>query len=215
MSTPTELPIPDGLLTDFAQRWHELAAGWGRRSATIATIGPAGTSSDVVAGLLTERYGMRVRLFPTFDAVLAAVLDESADLALVPSAYRDITGFHWHPALRLLSYFQYPTPDYGIVRRAQDPPPLPVTGPIHVASMWEVRRLFAELAPPELAGRAVRWRDADSTQHAARLVAAGACELGITNTPGVDTNDLCWVARRPGAEIVWAVFERRRDEEST
>ncbi|MFF0608080.1 hypothetical protein ACFYUD_05350 [Nocardia tengchongensis] len=212
MATPIETRpaparIPDGLLNDFSARWTGLAVSWGHRSATVGTIGPAGTSSDVVADLLVRHFGMRVRLFTTFDDVLAAVTAGAVDLALVPSAYHGITGFHWHPGLRLLAYFQHATPEYGIVCRSPEQQPDPAADTLTVASMWEVRDLFAELAPAALAERTVHWLDAESTQHAARLVAEGACDLGITNTPGVESNRLSWIAKRPGAEIVWSVFE--------
>ena len=52
----------------------------------------------------------------------------------------------------------------------------------------------------------MRWVDADSTQHAAEILAAGGADLAVTNAPGVHRHALRWVARRPGAEIVWTLF---------
>ncbi|SCE77400.1 hypothetical protein GA0074696_0767 [Micromonospora purpureochromogenes] len=203
------VPLPGPLTEAYGQRWRRLVDRWAERPGTVlATLGPPGTSSHLAATFLAERHGLRIELSDTFDAVLAALVERRVDQALVPSAYQGLTRFHWHRDLRLEAYFAQATPEYGIAARADREPSGPV-GEVTVAALWEVRRIFADLAPAPLADRPVRWVDADSTQHAAEILAAGGADLAVTNAPGVRRHALRWVASRPGAEIVWTLFGHR------
>ncbi|MEV1160226.1 prephenate dehydratase [Micromonospora chokoriensis] len=216
MATPPEaatdgsVPALPGPLADaYGRRWRSVVDRWASRpGTTLATLGPAGTSSHLTAAFLAERHGLRIELSDTFDAVLAALVERRVDQALVPSAYQGLTRFHWHRDLRLDAYFAQATPEYGIAAQP-DRDPDPADGRLTVAALWEVRRIFTDLAPPALRDRQVRWVDADSTQHAAEILAAGGADLAVTNAPGVHRHALRWVARRPGAEIVWTLFGRR------
>ncbi|GAA2189752.1 prephenate dehydratase [Micromonospora lupini] len=216
MATPPETvadervpALPGPLAEAYGRRWRSVVDGWASRpGTTLATLGPPGTSSHLTAVFLAERHGLRVELSDTFDAVLAALVDRRVDQALVPSAYQGLTRFHWHRDLRLEAYFAQATPEYGIAAHPHREPHLS-GGQLAVAALWEVRRIFTDLAPPALRDREVRWVDADSTQHAAEIVAAGGADLAVTNAPGVDGHGLRWVAHRPGAEIVWTLFGRR------
>ncbi|MEU0742071.1 hypothetical protein [Streptomyces sp. NPDC006134] len=194
------------LAEEYGARWNSLTERWSRRpGSTLGTLGPSGTSSHLAAGPLVERHGLRVQLFDTFDDVLAALVGRKVEYALVPSAYQGLTRFHWHRDLRLVAFFPQATPEYGIAAPPDTAPPQG-GGPVSVAAMWEVRRIYAEVVPAALSEREVRWIDADSTQHAAEILAAGGADLAVTNAPGVRAHGLSWVARRPGAEIVWTVF---------
>ncbi|MDG4780855.1 prephenate dehydratase [Micromonospora sp. WMMD961] len=216
MATPPEtvaderVPALPGPLTDaYGRRWRSVVDRWASRpGTTLATLGPAGTSSHLTAAFLAERHGLRIELSDSFDAVLAALVERRVDQALVPSAYQGLTRFHWHRDLRLDAYFAQATPEYGIAARP-DRELDPAGGQLTVAALWEVRRIFTDLAPPALRDRPVRWVDADSTQHAAEILAADGADLAVTNAPGVHRHALRWVALRPGAEIVWTLFGRR------
>ncbi|MFF3978596.1 hypothetical protein [Streptomyces sp. NPDC001828] len=209
--------LPGVLAEEYTARWSELAGRWAARpGTTLGTLGPAGTSSDLAARFLAAEHGLRVELFTTFDDVLHQLLSGTVELALVPSAYGGLTGFHWHRDLRLRAFFPQATPEYGIASPAGPGAAAgvpPGEGPVAVAAMWEVRRIYAEVAPPGLAGREVVWVDAASTQHAAEILAAGGAELAVTNAPGVRAHGLRWVARRPGAEIIWTLFGRAEGAE--
>ncbi|GAA4112367.1 MULTISPECIES: hypothetical protein [Streptomyces] len=219
MATKAEAgALPGALAEEYTARWSELAGRWAARpGTTLGTLGPAGTSSDLAARFLAAEHGLRVELFATFDDVLRQLLDGVVELALVPSAYGGLTGFHWHRDLRLRAFFPQATPEYGIASAAAGSGAAaavpPGEGPVAVAAMWEVRRIYAEVAPPGLAGREVVWVDAASTQHAAEILAGGGAELAVTNAPGVRAHGLSWVARRPGAEIIWTLFGRAEGSE--
>lgn len=216
MATPPDTPaaepvpaLPGPLAEAYGRRWRGVVDRWDSRPGTVvATLGPPGTSSHLTAAFLAERHGLRIELCDTFDAVLGALVDRRVDQALVPSAYQGVTRFHWHRDLRLDAYFVQATPEYGIAART-DREPDGSGGAVDVAALWEVRRIFADLAPPALRDRPVRWVDADSTQHAAEILAAGGADLAVTNAPGVRRHALRWVVSRPGAEIVWILFGHR------
>ncbi|MET8122544.1 prephenate dehydratase [Micromonospora sp. NPDC005189] len=180
-----------------------------RDSLALSTLGPAGTSSDDAARHLTERLTgaghaeLRMELHPTFDAVLDSVVGGASAVALVPSAYRDATAFHWHPKLRLLFYFAHSTPTYGLAARQGE---APERTPLRISTMSEVSVLYPELCPPALRGRAVDWVPARSTMDAARTLARGDADLALTNDHGRDAHDLYWLSHRPGAQIVWLLF---------
>ncbi|MFB7513014.1 hypothetical protein [Streptomyces sp. NPDC056144] len=206
---------PDTLAAEYGARWSELTSRWAARpGTTLATLGPAGTSSELAARFLAAEHGLSVELFATFDEVLDHVIGHKADLALVPSAYGGLTRFHWHRDLSLQGFFPMATPEYGIASTTGGPP-APGEGPVTVAAMWEVRRIYAEVVPDELADREVTWVDAPSTQAAAEAVAAGHAELAVTNTPGIRAHDLRWLAVRPGAEIIWTLFSRADQDPPT
>ncbi|MGW2816460.1 hypothetical protein [Streptomyces sp. NPDC001415] len=212
MATTTEAgALPGVLAEEYGARWSELTGRWASRpGTTLGTLGPAGTSSDLAARFLAAEHGLRVELFATFDDVLDQLLCGVVELALVPSAYGGLTGFHWHRDLRLRAFFPQATPEYGIAAAGGLPPGElpPGEGPVTVAAMWEVRRIYAEVVPAPLRGREVVWVEASSTQHAAAILADGGAQLAVTNAPGVRAHGLRWVATRPGAEIIWTLFGR-------
>ncbi|MER5865530.1 hypothetical protein [Kitasatospora sp. NPDC002040] len=199
--------LVDRLVDEYSARWTGLVDRWATAPGTVlGTLGPSGTSSHLAADFLAERYPISLRLYPTFDEVLAALLAGEVDVVLVPSAYSGLTSFHWHRELELLGFFPRATPAYGIASRAEGPGDKPE---LRVSAMWEVRRIYHEVVPAELRDRPFTWVDAESTQQAAEILAAGGSDLAVTNDPGVRAYRLSWVANRPGAEIVWTVFGSR------
>lgn len=187
----------------FLQRWRA------NPEPVLGTLGPPGTSSHAAALYLQEgltAIGVlsiaALRLYDRFDELRTNLCAGEVDYALVPSAYRDATAFHWNPDIRLAFHFAQVTPSYGIaVHRV-----LPEEGEVTVATMHEVRTVFESLRPPELGERDVRWIDTRSTHHAAEVTANGEAHLALTNDTSRETFGLRWLASRPGAEVVWLVF---------
>ncbi|MFF6997866.1 hypothetical protein ACFY93_23295 [Streptomyces sp. NPDC008313] len=205
-------PLPGALAEAYTARWSALSRRWADRpGTTLGTLGPAGTSSELAARSLAAEHGLSVELFTTFDDVLDHLLGRKVEFALVPSAYQGLTRFHWHRDLRLRAFFPQATPEYGIAS-GDGCFPAPGGGPLTVAAMWEVRRIYAEVVPLRLRDREVTWVDAASTQQAAEVVARGGAQLAVTNAPGVRAHGLRWLARRPGAEIIWTLFGHASEE---
>lgn len=198
---------------EAAAAW--LAASMARRGAAsvrIATLGPEGTSADTVlaqmAGHLRGDYGREVVavLQPEFDRVMDRVVDGCVDFALLPSAYRDATAFHWHAALSLDCVFVHRTPAYGLAASADVES---VDGrPVTVAAMSETRGVYSQVAPAWLHRRPVSFVQARSTSDAASLVRKGEADIALCNDEGRDANGLSWIGVRPGADIVWMLFRK-------
>ncbi|MGN6610676.1 MAG: prephenate dehydratase [Angustibacter sp.] len=195
--------------------WDELRSRARIDGVRVVTLGPAGTSSHDAARHLQTRLveadgapPLPLELHDTFDVVLERAVADASCLALVPSAYRGATAFHWHDELRLLFHFARSTPPYGLATRR-----LPVAPePVRVAAMAEVDHLYGGLVPPPMAHREVVRVAARSTRHAAELVRCGAADVAVTNEPSRRDAGLVWLSCRPGVDIVWLVFARAPSE---
>jgi bacilysin biosynthesis protein BacA len=200
--------------TAVAAEWlHGISRARGR--IRIASIGPTGTSADDALAELTRCLPaesaslLRVELCSSFEVALTQVLEGAADYALVPSAYRDATAFHWNPLLELACVFVHRTPDYGLA--VMPNMQFLERGGLVVAAMPEVQEIYDQLAPEHLAGRPREFRIASSTSDAAAIVGDGAADIAVCNEHGRREHELAWVSKRQGAEIVWMLFELRKD----
>lgn len=200
--------VMTGVLTDAARRLESRGRADG--VTVLATIGPEGTSAEGITQQLIARSRaperLSVLLCPDFDEVSAALSDGRATFALVPSAYRDATAFHWNPAFTLDAAFVHPTPRYGIAALT-DPPAHGER--LVVAAMSEVQHLFAQLAPDEWRDAEVVYRSAPSTSAAAELVRDGQAHVALCNDVGRERNGLSWIHSRMGANMVWMLFRAR------
>ncbi|WP_434315806.1 hypothetical protein [Leifsonia sp. P73] len=200
--------------TGVAAEWlHGISRARGR--IRIASIGPTGTSAHDVLAELTRRLPpegaslLEIELCSSFEVALEQVLDGAADYALVPSAYRDATAFHWNPLLELACVLVHRTPDYGLAVKPNRQ--LPEPGGLVVAAMPEVQEIYAQLAPDDVAGRPHEFRSASSTSDAAAIVGDGAADIAVCNELGRQEHELAWLSKRPGAEIVWMLFGLRTE----
>lgn len=195
----------------YSSRYSAFLDRWGAiREGVVGTLGPAGTSSHDAALYLRSQLQadgvaayIQVRLYDRFDDLLLEAVARGVDYALVPSAYREATAFHWHPDLRLAFHFVHRTPCYGLARRRA----VPDDDELTIASMHEVRSVLPSVAPRALLLRPMRWANAVSTHHAAELAAEGRAHLALTNDTSRQKFGLEWVGVRSGAEVVWLVFE--------
>ncbi|MBT1672294.1 hypothetical protein [Curtobacterium flaccumfaciens] len=200
------LPVPEApnALADFAVG----------RPVTVATLGPAGTSADCVARALKEtlsgQIDVELSLREDITAVRNEVLEGRAELALIPSAHREATDFHWHPELRLRGAFVHSTPPYGIAIRPGFSPASSIT----LASMPEVRRLFDQLAPGHLIGAVADELVTTSTSSAAAMVGTGQADMAVCNDEARRLQDLTWFRVRNGVPIVWMLFGNDDEGES-
>ncbi|QZQ56495.1 hypothetical protein KZI27_06655 [Curtobacterium sp. TC1] len=199
------LPVPaaPNALADFA----------GGRIVTVSTLGPAGTSADCVARALRDALGgwieVELSLRDDISAVRNEVLEGRAELALIPSAHREATDFHWHPELRLRGAFVHSTPPYGIATRRGFEPDSGVV----LASMPEVRHLFDQLAPEHLLGAVAEEKVTASTSSAAAMVGTGEADMAVCNDEARRQQDLTWFRVRNGVPIVWMLFGNDDDGE--
>ncbi len=181
----------------------------------VATLGPDGTTATEVAELLRATLvsmapsrALQLCLHPEFESVLTCLLDGEADVALVPSASKGATHFHWHADLQLLFHFVAATPSYGVAVRRQSA--LPAGTTVSVAVMPEVRAVLDDLwkalgrPEPDVV-------EARSTRHAGDLLVGGRVDAALTNEPTRERLGLEWITSRGGAQVVWMVFARHAD----
>ncbi|MGW6205958.1 hypothetical protein ACWF9B_20235 [Streptomyces sp. NPDC055089] len=177
----------------------------------VGTLGPDGTTSMVALSRLAYRLahlgGPVVEPVPydSFEELLAAVGSRGGPAyALVPGAAECATRFFWSPRLRLDATFSSPTPEYGI---ASGPSGLR-EGILRLATLHETRRLVELLDGAEggRGGYDIAWVPAESTIHAAQLVAEGRADAAVTNEPGRVAHRLEFQVSRPGVPMVWMVF---------
>ena len=175
----------------------------------ISTIGPEGTSASFVGETLKEaahpELDIDLLLAADFNSAMTSVLMKHSDFALVPSAYRDATAFHWNSELVLEGCFVHHTPAYGLATKdgklSEDS--------VILATMDEVESLFAQLATPEVQARLADVIPAKSTSHAASLVGEGRATVAVCNEIGVYQNNLQWFKVREGVPRVWLVFAHK------
>lgn len=85
-----------------------------RRSLKLGTLGPAGTSSEYVAQMMSRSVAngarLRIVLEDTYEACVDALTESRIDLVLVAHAYPGINAFYMHPGLEPAIVFRGSTP---------------------------------------------------------------------------------------------------------
>lgn len=172
----------------------------------LATLGPAGTSSECAANYLLSLLGTQagitgtVDLYRSFELAAQAVLDGTAQLFVVANAYNCVNEMYMNPRLTLVGAFIKDTPNYGVVANGDIPIPLHVRIATHSAPV----PLIEELLPPAyLLTQIIK---VSSTSEAARMVAAHEVELALTNETSADDHRLQFISRKRPIRMLWSVF---------
>ncbi|WP_395368971.1 hypothetical protein OHU45_04390 [Streptomyces tubercidicus] len=186
---------------------------------TIASLGPAGTSSEqasrYLAGhLLSHGHeSARVRLCGRYEEAGDLLSSGKADLAVVANAYAHIDRFYMNPQFRLAAVFVKDTPFYGIARAARTPDaaPEPVADPpgktpVRIATHPAPRFLVEELLPDSYEVSELML--VDSTSAAAAAVASGEVPLALTTAPAARLHNLDFVSPTRPIRMVWSAFTR-------
>lgn len=180
-------------------------------AARIATLGPVGTSSEDAAmhllQVLTDGDGVgaTVDLYATFEDAAEATLLGYDDVVVVANAYHDINEVYMRRDLTLVGVYIHETPDYGLAVR----PGEHVTGEQAVPSHPAPIPLLRHLRIPGLSIVAVH--EVSSTSDAARLVADGTYNIGLTNKRAVDEYGLEFASDTHSIRMSWAVFAPCRE----
>lgn len=172
----------------------------------IATLGPAGTSSEFAAVRLGQRLGLPCRpvaLYQTYEEAGRAVLAGEAARLLVANAYHGISGFYMDPRLELELAFILDTPRYGIAARADYPIPLTSRVATHPAP----QDLVKELLPSGY--RVSKIMYACSTSAAAAQVAGSDAELALTTEPAASLHGLRFISATRPIRMLWSLFARQ------
>ena len=171
----------------------------------VATLGPAGTSSEQAARYLIQRLhgeGSEVtpKLFHSYEDASAAVIRGAADLLLVANAYANVCEFYMSATLRLAGAFYFQTPQYGIAAL----PDRDVSGPIRIASHPAPVPLIEQLLPEHLDAKEIVLTS--STSAAALATRSGQVDAALTTRPSAERYGLSFISRTRPIEMLWSVF---------
>lgn len=171
----------------------------------LVTLGPSGTSSDYVAKEYFKKSHLAeidITLFNTFEDAAKEVLNEKADLLLVPHAYKNVNKFYMHPSLQLENIFIYETPMYGIATKIDNKNSLYKNLISHEAPIPMIKHFLINDVEIELA---------NSTSIAAEMVANGSFEFCITNEMACQKHGLKFVKIFQPINMSWSIFIKRKD----
>jgi prephenate dehydratase len=175
---------------------------------SIATLGPAGTSSEAAARHVWDRFGppeaatdaRRIVLLDTYEDCLGALRRHEQTMSVVANAYAGVSEFYMSPEVYLWGAFVHDTPPYGI---ASATPGVP-SGAVRLVTHPAPAPLIRQLLP-----RAVDRLDvafASSTSSAAREVRAGRADLALTTECAAALYGLHFVTPTRTIRMLWSVF---------
>jgi len=165
------------LFNNQNRQFFARAAPAGRK---VKTLGPRGTSSYAAAVHFAQRYPSDILFFPTYEDAADTVRSSPRDSALiVANAYALINRFYISHELEPIGAFFKDTPAYVIASLEES---VLDGSKVAIASHPAPQHLIAELA----ALPNVTIRDADSTHHAAAMVAEGDVEACLTTQTAAD-----------------------------
>jgi prephenate dehydratase len=172
---------------------------------SVATLGPAGTSSEQAGRHLIEQlHGegseLAPKLFHSYEDASAAVIRGAADLLLVANAYANVCEFYMSAALKLAGAFYFQTPQYGIAA----PPDSDLSGPIRIASHPAPVPLIEQLLPEHLDAKEIVLMS--STSAAALATRSGQVDAALTTRPSAERYGLSFISRTRPIEMLWSVF---------
>ncbi|MFF9143384.1 prephenate dehydratase domain-containing protein [Streptomyces sp. NPDC055051] len=200
MQSPTQQGFLDISLPTTAQ---------GRK---VATLGPAGTSSELAAKhLIRSLPGVdgepAPELFHSYEMASRAVIQGTADLLVVANAYANISEFYMDTTLSLVGAYHYQTPQYGIAV----PAGTTLTGPVRIASHPAPIPLIEQLLPEGLSvAEVVR---AESTSAAALAARSGRVDAALTTQPSAERYGLAFISGTRPIDMLWSVFSLARAAE--
>lgn len=180
-----------------------------RHLTRIASLGPAGTSSETAIRVLAtwlspdqetaDEAAAGARLHPTYEAAASAVLTGKADLLVVANAYNGIDAFYMNPAMQLLGAFIHRTPEYGIAL----PPGRSLPARPRVATHRAPVPLVAQLMP---AGFDPEIVIAPSTSAAALAAQSGDVDCALTTKVAAGLYQLRFIGSTRPIDMLWSVF---------
>jgi prephenate dehydratase len=192
------------------QRFLDISLPTAAKVWKVATLGPAGTSSELAAKHLIERLPggtdeMTPKLFHSYEMASRAVIQGAADLLVVANAYANVSEFYMDTKFDLIGAYHYQTPQYGIVA----PPGSTLTGPVRIASHPAPVPLIEQLLPQGLSVKEIVL--VESTSVAALAARAGRVDAALTTQPSAERYGLAFISGTRPIDMLWSVFSSARN----
>jgi hypothetical protein len=181
-----------------------VVAGRSTPLTAVATLGPAGTSSEQAAHHLWQHLAADgdpvIQLYDTYEQAGDAIRTGEASHLVVANAYANVSVFYMDTRLALSCAFIQDTPPYGIARRRGGSVP---SNP-RIASHPAPIPLVEQLLPAHFTGREIVRMT--STSASAAAVREGVVDLALTTQPATDRYDLEFISRTRTIRMLWSVF---------
>lgn len=166
-------------------------------SCLIATLGPAGTSSEFAARHISDN----VVLFESYELAARKVLDNPANsLLLVANAYQKINHFYISRNCRPATAFFLDTPPYVLASKTGLMPSL--SDELRIATHAAPAHILATILPHIF----YKTVETASTSRAAEITAAGETELCLTTLPACLENQLSPIIVAGPIPMLWTIF---------
>jgi prephenate dehydratase len=171
----------------------------------VATLGPAGTSSEKAAAYLWPRLPQacaepRLALYDQYEDAADALRKGEASHFVVANAYNAVNEFYMDTRVALAAVFYMETPLYGIARDVGHLVPERPTVASHPAPVPLVGQLLpAPYEPGEISL-------VPSTSAAARAARERRVDLALTTEQAADNYGLEFISRTRTIQMVWSVF---------
>lgn len=171
----------------------------------IATLGPAGTSSETAAKYilrdLKNKYA-KYSLYPTYEEAYHQVVEKAKTLLLVANAYEGIDKIYMSSKLNFLFSFPFETPYYGLAQ-AEDYQ-LPKDRTLKIAT----HHAPSSLIPWFMNGDQIDYKPVlvSSTSEAATMVKNKQVDLCVTNTTSAEKYNVKFISRMRPILMQWSLF---------
>jgi len=182
-----------------------------RVTCRVATLGPAGTSSEYASLSFLEKFTTgagECNLFHSYEEAAESLSTGFSDLLLVANAYTRINEFYISDTLRLAAFFVLNTHPYGLAVRPESCALLPgrhITIATHPAPAHLVPSFTNQFAVN------VSTQQVRSTSEAAKLVACGEVDACITNEDACQRSGLVFLGSTHSIPMLWSVFANADD----
>lgn len=184
--------------------WIDSGLNSGPPISSIATLGPAGTSSEQAALFLWAAQrrleAPAIVLNATYEQAGEAVASGRASHLVVANAYAGINRFYMNPAFTIVGAFLKDTPLYGIAAPSARRIPRAARISSHPAPV----PLIGELLPADYSVSEILL--SASTSAAAAQAVLGETDLALTTEPAAAANKLRFISRTRPIRMLWSVF---------
>ncbi|MBI6548330.1 hypothetical protein H8A87_06220 [Xenorhabdus sp. VLS] len=184
--------------------------------ASIATLGPEGTSSQSAAKHLSNLIGkpLDILLFDTFELAFEYVEKNESCILLVANAYQRVDNFYMNENTLLLGSFFYSPPNYylgcntllALEKKIAEQQTIKIA--THHAPLSRLRGLI-ESTEDKILGISDAHLEIEvtsSTSNGARLVANGDVDCCLANADAIKHYGLTAISQPLHIEMTWVVF---------
>lgn len=172
----------------------------------VATLGPAGTSSELATSHLLSsilrKQDAKFSLFSSYEESFDSLLKRDNNLLVVANAYERVDKFYMSIETKFLFSFVFDTPLYGVAKVPDYE--LPKTRPLRIAT----HHAPSSLIPWFLSNSRLTYKIVlvNSTSQAALSAQRGEVDLCVTNLDSAQRYGVDFISPTRSIRMLWSVF---------